>query len=286
MRNGFRIWLPLLFAALLASGCRRNELVENQLRARDVQYREALEELMRSEAVSTDLRRENDAMRAGGKLTPDQAAQTYGVRKIAIGRGTAGIDNDRVPGDEILQVWIEPRDASDHTIKAPGKLQLAVLEINAQGEKSLLSTWDIEPEKLPKLWKQGLLSIGYMIDLPWKTPPRVETIRVVARFTLPDGRVFEADRDIKVRLMRGAALRPETPQAESPTFRPTPTSQSAIQPMSFWLPAPKANPIPPASQWQPAPLQDAVQLGRPLPALAPESRGFYRPAIGEIRVED
>ncbi len=283
MRNGLRFWLPLIFAALLASGCRRNELVENQLRARDVQYREALEELMRNEAMNTDLRRENEALRAGGKLTPEQAAQTFGVRKIVIGRGTAGVDNDRVPGDEALQVWVEPRDAGDHTIKAPGKLQIAVLEINAQGEKSLLSAWDIEPEKLRQSWKQGLLSIGYMIELPWKTPPRVETIRVVARFTTADGRVFEADKDIKVKLMRGAAARPETPATESPTFRSA-SKTGPIQQTDYWAPAAKL--APPANEWQPVPLQDAVQLGRPMAVIVPQSSEFYRPVIGEIRVLD
>jgi hypothetical protein len=288
MRNGFRIWLPVFLATLAAGGCRRSDLVENQLRARDVQYREALDELMRSEAISDNLRRENEALRAGQNLSPEQAAQTFGVRKIVIGRGTAGIDNDRVPGDEALQVWIEPRDASDHTIKAPGTLQLAVLEINADGQKSLLSTWDIDAERLRQSWKQGLLSIGYMIELPWKIPPRVETIRVVARFTLPDGRIFETDKDLKIRLMPGAARRSEMTAPESPMFRANPagTPPSPILPTGNWSPVAQPSSIQQAGHWQAPPLRDAVQLGRPLPVAVPTSSGYYRPMIGEIRVED
>jgi len=272
-------------ASLLAGGCRRRDLVENELRARDIQYREALEELMRSEAISSDLRRENEALRAGQKLSPEQAAQTFGVRKIVIGRGTSGIDNDRLPGDEALQIWIEPRDASDHTIKAPGTLKIAVQEINAQGEKTLLSTWDIDADRLRDSWKQGLLSIGYMIQLPWKTPPRVETIRVIARFILPDGRFYEADKDLKVRLMPGAALRSETPPAETLPFRPNPVASSVLQ-ASLWEPQQSAKSVPSTSRWQPQPLKDAVQLGRPLPVFVPPARGFYRPVIGEIRLND
>lgn len=286
MRNGFPIWF-VLFATLALAGCRRNDLVENELRARDVQYREAMEEMMRTDAVNQDLRRENEALRAGGNLTPEQAA-LFGVRRIVIGRGTAGVDNDRVPGDEALQVWIEPRDASDHTIKAPGSLQIAVIEINPQGEKCLLSTWDIDPDQLCRTWKQGLLSIGYMVELPWKTPPRVETIRIVARFTLPDGRAFETDKDIKVRLLPGAALRPNLPPAESPVFHPTSHSKKpALVPASNWTPmnAPSAIQQTGAA-WKVEPLHDAIQLSRPFPVYATPSSGFYRPVIGEIKVED
>jgi hypothetical protein len=271
--------------ALLAGGCRRNDLVENELRARDIQYREALEELMRNEAVSSDLRRENEALRAGQKLSPEQAAQTFGVRKIVIGRGTSGIDNDRVPGDEALQIWVEPRDASDHTIKAPGMLKVAVQEINARGEKTLLSTWDIDADRVRESWKQGLLSIGYMIQLPWKTPPRVETIRVIVRFVLPDGRFYEADKDLKVRLMPGAALRSESPPPETPAFRPNAVGSGVMQ-ASFWEPQKPATPPPSTSHWQPLPLTDAVQLGRPIPVFVAPSSGFYRPVIGTIRVDD
>lgn len=282
MRKGLPISVLLL--ASLAGGCRNCDRVENELRARDVQYREALEEMMRTEAVNEDLRRENEALRAGGKLTPEQAAQTFGVKKIVLGRGTSGVDNDRVPGDEALQVWVEPRDASDHTIKAPGTIQLAVLEVNPQGGKQLLSTWDFTPDQVKLAWKQGLLSIGYMLEVKWKTPPRVETIRVVARFTLPDGRWFEADKDIKVRLMPGAASRPEAPpglQSEGPAFRPTLEAVS-VQPTGKWSAAPNSQ----SPTWQREPLQDAVGLQRPMPVAVPESTLWYRPMVGDIRVED
>ena len=137
---------------------------------------------------------------------------------------------------------------------------------------------------------QGLLSIGYMIQLPWKTPPRIETIRVVVRFILPDGRAYEADKDLKVRLMPGAALRSESIPAETPNFRPTsagsPFAAAAVQQAGLWTPSTPPNPVQSKSQWQPQPLQDAVQLGRPLPVFVPPSGGFYRPVIGAIRVDD
>ena len=76
---------------------------------------------------------------------------------------------------------VEPRDAADHAIKAPGRIQVTALEINSQGVKSPLGEWSIAPEQVRPLWKQGLLSTGYYLILPWKTPPQSENVRIIAR---------------------------------------------------------------------------------------------------------
>jgi hypothetical protein len=294
MRNGFPTWL-LLLTTLALAGCRRNELVENQLRARDVEYREALEELMRNESMNADLRRENEALRASQNLSPDVAALTFPVRKITIGRGTSGFDNDRVPGDEGINVWIEPRDAGDRVVKAPGNLQLAILEIAPTGEKYILGTWDICSEKLQPMWKQGLLSVGYMAPLTWTTPPRFENIRVVARFCLPDGRTLEADRDLKIRLLPGAADRPLTPIADGPIFRSTAMSMrdSAIVPASNWTPANSSHsPNATSTQhqtscrWDPQQLEDALKLGRPIPVTERPVVLLPNYNVGTIHIND
>lgn len=281
MRAGCRVWLLCCCLAVLAAGCRRNDLVENELRARDAQLREAAEELNRTESHNDALRREVAALRSGTAPSPEVAANIYGLKRIVLGRATTGVDNDNAPGDEALQVWLEPKDGDDHSIKAPGALQVCVLEIAPQGQKVPLSCWDVGPDKLRDSWKQGLLTVGYQVILPWKVPPRSENIRVAARLTLPDGRAFEADRDIKVRLLPGANLRPEmgTP-LEIPLFKPA-------------CPAPTVTPAKGNVQqvtWQPPLLREVVTLGRPLPTLEPPTRIEYSPSIlgtlEGIRLED
>src|SRR5205085_671081 len=145
---------------------RGNDLVENELRARDQQYREALGELHRVESHNDALRRENAALRSGVVPPPEVAANVYGLKRIVLGRSTGGVDNDNAPGDELLQVWLEPRDGDDHTIKVPGLLQVCVLEFTTQGLKAPLSCWDVPPDKLGGMWQQGLLSVGYQVKLP------------------------------------------------------------------------------------------------------------------------
>jgi hypothetical protein len=246
MQAGRRLALVLVSAAaLVLAGCRnRAELVENELRARDIQYREALEELSRIESHNQAMQHELDALRSGARVLPEHAAQIFGLRRITLGRGTGGYDHDGLPGDELLQVIIEPRDVSEHTIKSPGTAHILALEINPQGMKVPIGQWDVGPDELHNSWKQTLLSTGYVLRLPWKLLPRSEEVRIVARLVLADGRVYEADRDVKVRLIPGR------------------TSQPPLMPPAIEETAP---PLAPATHWQKAPLDGAVQLGRPLP---------------------
>ena len=187
-----------------------------------------------------------------------------------LGRATGGYDYDGIPGDEVLQVIVDPRDGDDHTIKAPGRLQIFALEMTPQGLKTPLCMWDIPPEPLRQSWKQGLLSTGYTLILPWKTLPVMENVRIIVRFTTPDQRVFEADKDIKVRLVPGAAQK----RAEvMPEFCPVPLPEAA----PFLVPTGKVtrssfSPAPPQADWQPGSsgsTQGAVTIGRPRPLDAP-----------------
>jgi hypothetical protein len=263
-----RLTFLVLFLCLGAAplGCRhKNDLLENELRERDKQYREALDELGKADHRSDAQQREIEALRKGASITPEQAAQTFGLKRIALGRGTGGVDNDGLPGDEALQIFLEPRDSDDHVIKAPGTLYVLAVEINQQGLKTPFSSWTVPPDKLRQSWKQGLLSTGYSLILPWKNFPQAENLRIVARLITPDNRIFEADKDIKVHLVPGAPRRPEGPPD-------CPIPPEAIDP--FARPASHTERHAPTgtgstSRWQPVPLDNVVQLGQPMPITPP-----------------
>jgi hypothetical protein len=250
-------------------GCKHKDLLENELRERDKQYREALEDLGKAEHRSDAQQREIEALRKGSAISPELAAQTFGLKRIAFGRGTGGVNNDNVPGDEALQIILEPRDTDDHIIKAPGVLYVLAVEINSQGLKTPFSSWTVPENKLRQSWKQGLLSTGYSLILPWTNFPQTENLRIVARLVTPDGRIFETDKDIRVHLVPGAPRRPEGPLD-------CPIPPGAVDP--FALPAGHTSrqsttaPSASASRWQAAPLDGAVQLGQPVP-ITPLSPG-------------
>jgi len=243
--------LLFLLSCLALAGCRRNDLVENELRHKEALLREAVADLKRTEAYNIALQREIQGLRSAENcpLPAEIAPSTFGLKRVVLARGTGGYDNDNLPGDEALQVVLEPRDIEDHVVKVPGSLQITAIEIDPHGLKQPLCWWAFAPEQLRPHWKQGLLSTGYSVVLPWTVFPNFETVRVVAQFKLIDGRCFETDKDVKVRLL---------PVGSRPTPAPAPAPTPAPAPAPEVLPQPSPNPflIPSSSGYHPAPTSE------------------------------
>ena len=209
LRSAF-VLCPLLLLGL--AGCRGSncDLVEAELRTREMQLLDIRSERDNLVAHNQALQREINALRGGSpfKTSPEEASQTYPLHSLVLGRQTGGLDEDGQPGDEALQVFVEPRDGDGHTLKAPGTLTVHAFEITTEGLKKPLCSWEVSADELRRSWKSGLLSTGYSLVLPWKVWPSYDKVRVVAQFTLTDGRVFEQDKDVTVRLVPPAHRKP------------------------------------------------------------------------------
>src|SRR5262249_26165792 len=132
-----------------------------------------------------------------------------------------------------LQVVLEPRDPDGHAIKAPGSLYVEVVQITPEGLKTPLCSWQIPPDQLRRSWKSGLFTTGYYLVLPWKVWPSTPKLRVTARFTLADQRVFEADKDITIRLA------PQASPKSGPILTPEATPIPVVPEEEMLLPAPR-----------------------------------------------
>ncbi|HWG41455.1 MAG TPA: hypothetical protein VN688_01625 [Gemmataceae bacterium] len=202
-------------------GCRSCDHVESELRARENDVRELRDEVDRCSIYNQTLQHELRSLRGelGLPSADGQPAVAYPVQTLVLGRQTGGRSNENCPGDDALQVQVEPRDPEGQSIKAPGSLLVQVQEITKEGTKRPLSSWEIPQEKLRRSWRNGLLTTGYVVNLPWKVWPSTEKLRVSAVLQLPDGRVFEADKDITVRLTpvnRRPAVVPDAKPAPAP----------------------------------------------------------------------
>ena len=283
--------LLILASALLAalSGCRNCDLVEAELRNRNEDLRTAKAELAKAEFINDSLSREVTALRqqGPGKITPELAAQTTTIKEIVLNRQTGGYDQDKLPGDEALMVAFEPKDGDGHTIKAPGTAQVTAQEVSKEGLKTTLCVWDISAEELRRSWHEGLFSKGYQVILPWKNLPNSEHLRVTVRFNLADGRAFEADRDVTVRLIPPASRK----SMPAPIFLDSPLGGTILKPAvplpmprnsqsnkpraeeAAWWEQPRAPaPAAPALEevhWRPKypqpSLADSVEMGKPVP---------------------
>ncbi len=182
-------------------------------------------------------------------------SEPYPVRSIVLGRQTGGRVSETLPGDDALRVQFEPRDPEGSAIKAPGTLIVEAHEITTEGLKRPISTWQIPPQELRNKWQSGLFTTGYSVTLPWKVWPTTEKMRVIARFQLIDGRVFEADKDVSIRIL---------PENVRKTLPPPAPPIDASPPPGGVVPFMPGTPPPPAGM-----LPTPMPPGAPLPPNSP-----------------
>jgi hypothetical protein len=299
-RAGARAFFLIAFCLALfpSLGCRSCEQVERALRERERELREVKDELVHAEAHNEALEREvcelrkqcgpkpavKESTQPGksepAKPPPKEAKEPIKpsvlegttlpstVQELVLGRGTGGYDTDRLPGDDALQVVVEPHDADGHSLKVPGTLHVAALEILPEGLKKPLSTWVVAADQLRRSWRSGLFSTGYYLVLPWPSWPATDKLRVVVQFELADGRLFEADKDITIRLPPAAYRKPPGPgPAPGDDAEPIPAPRKlkpptgAIDSQSRKLTVPVQ--LQPANWEEPRSLDGAVRLLRP-----------------------
>ena len=242
MRHGCRSLIALACIALLG-GCakpRRPELVE----VSNAQYRDALTELMRTENRNNALTRD-DPSRQGVDVS--ETASIPATQRIALGRLTGGIDRDGLPGDELLSVVVEPQDHAAKPLRTPGNLEVIAYSTSADA-KAPIATWKVPEDKLALLWKQGLFNAGYHLEFAWPTPPTCDQLRLVARLTTADGRVYEAAKELKISPPSNVARSGSSPTSTNPVVR---IGHQSI------------------SIGNPTPLQPAAEVVAPPQAVAP-----------------
>jgi hypothetical protein len=229
-----------LAAALALTGCRspRSDLVEAELRTKDRQLRESQDELLFQRSMNQSL---ETALRERQCTQPPAPMFRSGfgpsIKDVQLARGTGGIDEDNRPGDEGILVVLVPRDIDTSPVKVAGSLKVAASEITTEGLKIPLSSWDVSATELRKSWRTGLLSSGYHVSLPFQRFPTFPKVRIIATFLPLEGGIYEAEKDVTVRL--ASDMRPCPPSEVLP---PTPTPGPGGD-----LTLPPPTPIPPTS---------------------------------------
>jgi hypothetical protein len=193
--------LVLLGGVVLLGGCRTNpryDLLEAELRTRERELAEA----------RSDLRSSRDLNRAyqqtpRGIVNGETGMPFQPLKEVILGSGTGGADNDSQPGDESLQVVLVPRDEDNSAVKVPANVVVLAYEVARNGTKTPIGRWDVCADQLRKTWRGGLFATGYYLLLQWDQVPAYEKVRIAVRVQTLDGRVFEADKDVTVRVLPG-----------------------------------------------------------------------------------
>jgi hypothetical protein len=258
-RAGFRFCLLFFLSTAhcpLSTACKPNkryDLLEAELRTREREL----------EATRAALEQAQNLNRAYAQQSPLAAAPAsphapayLPVKEIALARGTGGVDEDGVPGDEGLMVVVVPKDEDGAAVKVPAQVLIAAWEVTPAGLKNPIGNWSLPAEKVRPTWRSGFISTGYFVAVPWQTYPSQERVRVAVRFTTLDGRAFETDKDISVKLC-------QTPRVGPPVMPglPVPRLPGQREPLF-------PDPLPPGVEELPPPIPDA----RGAKLLRPEKR--------------
>jgi hypothetical protein len=242
---GFARWFCCLILAIhfsLSTGCKPNkryDLIEAELRTRERELadtRSALEQ-------ARNLNRAYAHQATGTESVAPGAATYVPVKEITLARGTGGVFGEGPTGDDGLMVVVVPRDEDGAAVKVPARLEIAAWDITAAGLKNPIGNWAIPAEKVRPTWRSGFISTGYFVAVPWQTHPNSEKVRIAVRLTTLDGRTFEADRDIYVK------LGPAGSRVNPPEFQQTPVVPTPGRPREPLFP----DPLPPGTQELPLP---------------------------------
>ena len=268
--------LPILPAILLPS-CRTGgkDKLETTIRQRDQRIIQLQEDIDKLAGYNLALQTEVRIMR--GQPLPsacDPFTPLYPVRSVVVGRATAPIDEDRLPGDEGVQVVLEPRDADGKLQRAPASGSVTILEVDSQGLKSPIGTWDYTPDQMRSSWKQGLLTSGFVLNCLWQAPPKSDRVKILASFTMEDGRRFEAEKELAIKPpvdRSGALPAPGLPlppiSSGVPEILNLPATRQPVPlPLPKMVAPPESKPMP-AESPKPAPPEDGSKpAAQPAPA--------------------
>jgi hypothetical protein len=239
----------LLFAVLFpfSNGCKPNkryDLIEAELRTRD-------RELSDTRAALEQARNLNRAFAqqtaAGAEPVASNAPVYVPVKEIALARGTGGVFGEGPTGDDGLMVVVVPRDEDGAAVKVPARLEIAAWDITPAGLKTPIGNWAVPAEKVRPTWRSGFISTGYFVAVPWQTHPGSEKVRIAVRLTTLDGRSFETDKDINVKLgSAGSRVNPsgppQVPVAPPPVRQREPLFPDPVPPGAEELPPPVGTP--------------------------------------------
>lgn len=227
-----------LLICCLASGCSfsgNSAALEAQLRAYEDRVAELDQRLADAERELLVARRETTHLRTSAKeagaivLASEQTEVLFRAESLRINKLlTGGINLDDQPGDESLNVVIEPLDARNEPIKLPGELTIEIMDpAIEEGDKSI-GRWNYSASEVRDAWHNGLFVTGFKFRIDWRTIPRHETLVIHARLATIDGRTFHATSTVQIELPQEPARLPEEPAAPADT--PPTTAHEAVKP--------------------------------------------------------
>ena len=198
----------LLLIGLACAGCgarRTTDLLEAKLRQQEDRIASLNRDLETARAQAESAQRESGILqaKAAGQrdetLLPEQAEVLFSVQAIRFSSLLTGaLDRDGNPGDDVLNVVLQPVDADGELLKVPGSLKLELLDLSRDSGRQTIADWSWTVDESRTLWSRGAFGSGFVTQVP--LPARVTSTELLlhARLTTIDGRQFDTSRTIRI----------------------------------------------------------------------------------------
>jgi hypothetical protein len=118
-------------------------------------------------------------------------------------RLTRGVDLDASPGDDGLEIVLEPLNDLGEMVVLPGPIDVVLLDyaLRDQGEEARVGRWDLSATDVVRFIQDTPDEDGIRLQLLWpEGPPKHSRLRLDIRYRTLDGRNLDARRDVEVRL--------------------------------------------------------------------------------------
>ena len=152
---------------------------------------------------------------------PESNTASRSVADIVIDSANSrGHDVDGKPGDEGLNLLIQPKAFSGETLLQAGELTVSVIDPAESADQQRIGLWKFLPQETELFFaNDNPGSRGILLHLPWdQATPRHGEVVVFVRFKTSDGRRLETSAKIRI-TPPGAAYSPEDPQVAGWTKR-------------------------------------------------------------------
>ena len=200
-----RFVLVVMLAATALAGC------ENPQRQRELELerqRDAAQDQTRTltkqvEKLSAELETQRKQIETLQKLGDKRMENLFVVESIEIGRHSGGVDLDKQPGHDAIQLYLRPKDKDGHLLKAAGDVKIQLYDLAQPEEKNLYAEYTFPVKDIGKYWAGGLLSNQYSFECPFPkdAPPAHPNINIRVEFTdYLTGNTFSEQKLVKVNL--------------------------------------------------------------------------------------